>query len=140
MLELYFYMIRRPPGSTRTGTLFPYTTLFRSRLASVLERLFAQLGLLAAAGFFMQGAEDHRDHAEGRTVAHASGDEQQHEHPQEAVEVAALAALGQEMQDPQNHPNHQTQVPQRYLPPAELVHQPPKTRSTSVRDRVVKNI
>src|SRR3546814_8612894 len=26
-------MIRRPPRSTRTATLFPYTTLFRSRLA-----------------------------------------------------------------------------------------------------------
>src|SRR3546814_19936796 len=26
-------MIRRPPGSTRTDTLFPYTTLFRSYLA-----------------------------------------------------------------------------------------------------------
>src|SRR3546814_2234903 len=25
-------MIRRPPRSTRTNTLFPYTTLFRSRL------------------------------------------------------------------------------------------------------------
>src|SRR3546814_1785442 len=25
-------MIRRPPRSTRTATLFPYTTLFRSRL------------------------------------------------------------------------------------------------------------
>src|SRR3546814_19740825 len=27
-------MIRRPPRSTRTDTLFPYTTLFRSTLAS----------------------------------------------------------------------------------------------------------
>src|SRR3546814_4678469 len=27
-----FLMIRRPPRSTRTDTLFPYTTLFRSRL------------------------------------------------------------------------------------------------------------
>src|SRR3546814_8521347 len=26
-------MIRRPPRSTRTDTLFPYTTLFRSRLS-----------------------------------------------------------------------------------------------------------
>src|SRR3546814_4674712 len=26
-------MLRRPPRSTRTDTLFPYTTLFRSRLA-----------------------------------------------------------------------------------------------------------
>src|SRR3546814_16011503 len=27
---LFFLMIRRPPRSTRTDTLFPYTTLFRS--------------------------------------------------------------------------------------------------------------
>src|SRR3546814_3024342 len=27
-------MIRRPPRSTRTDTLFPYTTLFRSRVGS----------------------------------------------------------------------------------------------------------
>src|SRR3546814_17704651 len=31
-------MIRRPPRSTRTDTLFPYTTLFRS-LPAVLQRL-----------------------------------------------------------------------------------------------------
>src|SRR3546814_20581164 len=29
----FFLMIRRPPRSTRTDTLFPYTTLFRSRRA-----------------------------------------------------------------------------------------------------------
>src|SRR3546814_16754548 len=28
----FFLMIRRPPRSTRTDTLFPYTTLFRSIL------------------------------------------------------------------------------------------------------------
>src|SRR3546814_10480062 len=28
----FFLMIRRPPRSTRTDTLFPYTTLFRSDL------------------------------------------------------------------------------------------------------------
>src|SRR5213593_5226239 len=27
----FFLMIRRPPRSTRLATLFPYTTLFRSR-------------------------------------------------------------------------------------------------------------
>src|SRR3546814_17303352 len=34
-------MIRRPPRSTRTDTLFPYTTLFRSlpAMAAVTERL-----------------------------------------------------------------------------------------------------
>src|SRR3546814_11371907 len=29
--SFFFLMIRRPPRSTRTDTLFPYTTLFRSR-------------------------------------------------------------------------------------------------------------
>src|SRR3546814_14594888 len=28
----FFLMIRRPPRSTRTDTLFPYTTLFRSAI------------------------------------------------------------------------------------------------------------
>src|SRR3546814_3209265 len=42
-------MIRRPPRSTRTDTLFPYTTLFRSRLGSLLthQRLvFEPVGLV----------------------------------------------------------------------------------------------
>src|SRR3546814_13773239 len=30
MMCVFFLMIRRPPRSTRTDTLFPYTTLFRS--------------------------------------------------------------------------------------------------------------
>src|SRR3546814_18244675 len=32
-LSFFFLMIRRPPRSTRTDTLFPYPTLFRSRPA-----------------------------------------------------------------------------------------------------------
>src|SRR3546814_7649499 len=41
----FFLMIRRPPRSTRTDTLFPYTTLFRSkaidssRRQSILKKL-----------------------------------------------------------------------------------------------------
>src|SRR3546814_17093226 len=31
-------MIRRPPRSTRTDTLFPYTTLFRSRNMGLLKK------------------------------------------------------------------------------------------------------
>src|SRR3546814_2815875 len=43
-------MIRRPPRSTRTDTLFPYTTLFRSnRHAFASIGLTAALSLLAAA-------------------------------------------------------------------------------------------
>src|SRR3546814_11596500 len=33
----FFLMIRRPPRSTRTDTLFPYTTLFRSAECAALE-------------------------------------------------------------------------------------------------------
>src|SRR3546814_12458492 len=36
----FFLMIRRPPRSTRTDTLFPYTTLFRSVAAANLATLF----------------------------------------------------------------------------------------------------
>src|SRR3546814_5279381 len=42
-------MIRRPPSATRTATLFPYTTLFRSRVAgnALLEHGFALCGIRA---------------------------------------------------------------------------------------------
>src|SRR3546814_17640366 len=33
----FFLMIRRPPRATRTDTLFPYTTLFRSCAAARLK-------------------------------------------------------------------------------------------------------
>src|SRR3546814_19626611 len=38
-MVFFFLMIRRPPRSTRTDTLFPYTTLFRSRDGGVDDRL-----------------------------------------------------------------------------------------------------
>src|SRR3546814_6717654 len=42
-LCLFFLIIRRPPRSTRTDTLLPYTTLFRSAFAAIVDRLlFAQ--------------------------------------------------------------------------------------------------
>src|SRR3546814_20811104 len=50
----FFLMIRRPPRSTRTDTLFPYTTLFRSpRSGSTL--LFETLA--TAPGVFTIGDE-----------------------------------------------------------------------------------
>src|SRR3546814_2789158 len=45
MLWFFFLMIRRPPRSTRTDTLFPYTTLFRSS-ASAVPRAFRFAGWL----------------------------------------------------------------------------------------------
>src|SRR3546814_7641424 len=37
---ILFLSIRRPPRSTRTDTLFPYTTLFRSVVDDVSERAY----------------------------------------------------------------------------------------------------
>src|SRR3546814_15279334 len=44
MFDVFFFlMIRRPPRSTRTDTLFPYTTLFRSgELIALLSAAGAQ--------------------------------------------------------------------------------------------------
>src|SRR3546814_17410482 len=36
-VSFFFLIIRRPPRSTRTDTLFPYTTLFRSAALSGLS-------------------------------------------------------------------------------------------------------
>src|SRR3546814_17343479 len=53
-------MIRRPPRSTRTDTLFPYTTLFRSSAADRLRLpalwtvlLPTAIGLFAQVGFLI---------------------------------------------------------------------------------------
>src|SRR3546814_14462238 len=46
MLSFFFLMIRRPPRSTRTDTLFPYTTLFRSRKMRLAITRLSPSGLL----------------------------------------------------------------------------------------------
>src|SRR3546814_12474509 len=40
-LRFFFLRIRRPPRSTRTATLFPYTPLFRSTAYTFANRLLA---------------------------------------------------------------------------------------------------
>src|SRR3546814_602304 len=49
-------MIRRPPRSTRTDTLFPYTTLFRSAPAKVYHRFMA--GLSGAEAALLKDVDD----------------------------------------------------------------------------------
>src|SRR3546814_12576163 len=39
LLVVFVLMMRRPPISTRTDTLFPYTTLFRSAAPALLRRV-----------------------------------------------------------------------------------------------------
>src|SRR3546814_17543470 len=46
---IFFLMIRRTPRSTRTDTLFPYTTLFRSRAALAYIQVLGNEQMLASA-------------------------------------------------------------------------------------------
>src|SRR3546814_9564115 len=63
----FFLMIRRPPRSTRTDTLFPYTTLFRS--GSILaERTWKQGAGLTHAELLKDLFDWAIDHIEGREV------------------------------------------------------------------------
>src|SRR3546814_18695894 len=39
--NLFFLMLRRPSRSTRTDTLFPYTTLFQSDVKAIMAAMFA---------------------------------------------------------------------------------------------------
>src|SRR3546814_11597855 len=55
MYIFFFLMIRRPPRSTRTDTLFPYTTLFRSPEGMVKTVFDKKTGELLGA--HMIGAE-----------------------------------------------------------------------------------
>src|SRR3546814_11137455 len=50
-------MIRRPPRSTRTSTLFPYTTLFRSRRAD-FERRHADIDVHVDASMLLANLGD----------------------------------------------------------------------------------
>src|SRR3546814_15812371 len=54
VMFIFFLMIRRPTRSTRTDTLFPYTTLFRSQVISARTsdqmRKLMRLGVVKGTG------------------------------------------------------------------------------------------
>src|SRR3546814_13961094 len=56
-------MIRRPPRSTRTDTLFPYTTLFRSTSLNLFERRQAGYALTPVGEAMLASAIAVRDAA-----------------------------------------------------------------------------
>src|SRR3546814_13552187 len=55
---VFFLMIRRPPRSTRTDTLFPYTTLFRSaaQYRGTGGRVRAVIAAVAASAITLAGS------------------------------------------------------------------------------------
>src|SRR3546814_2086467 len=63
---IFFLIIRRPPRSTRTDTLFPYTTLFRSHCE------FGRVGDAALALELVDPRVDQRDAFRMRSEEHTS--------------------------------------------------------------------
>src|SRR3546814_9304292 len=84
---VFLLMIRRPPRSTRTDTLFPYTTLFRSGV----EHLEAE-DLDAAGGRSRAAADEHQHehdgHHEAAPAAVVGGGEAAAGHHRDDVEGA----------------------------------------------------
>src|SRR3546814_10762646 len=76
-------MIRRPPRSTRTDTLFPYTTLFRSRVGR------PQVGVAVAAHRFVEVVDL-------EVLARAVDAERLQHHAVEVVAVHAEQHVGEE--------------------------------------------
>src|SRR3546814_12505070 len=72
LLCVFFFMIRRLSGSTRTDTLFPYTTLFRSleQVPSALRPIFEDMASMSSYIEIVQsiGGEDYEKWAAGVDV------------------------------------------------------------------------
>src|SRR3546814_20763212 len=51
-------MIRRPPRSTRTDTLFPYTTLFRSECAGIFNEFGSKVTIVNRGDAILRGYDE----------------------------------------------------------------------------------
>src|SRR3546814_9059324 len=95
-------MIRRPPRSTRTDTLFPYTTLFRSQredsvdqlrcgVADDGEVLEVDLRLLDEAAALLAGDGRQRAVADGRGAIAEAADHRSEEHTSELQSLMRIS-------------------------------------------------
>src|SRR3546814_56786 len=99
---LFFLMIRRPPRSTRTDTLFPYTTLFRSDVARALHPNPGTLsGGLCAAVLSVWG------NADGQQALSVSA-QRQHE----CADRSVVQVLGRSTRK-KPHPNRASRLARR---------------------------
>src|SRR3546814_15221233 len=92
-LDSFFLRNRRPPGSTRTDTLFPYTTLFRSERAAITRAGAPVYIDYAHTPDAIEAALDAlRPHASGRLILvfGAGGDRDQAKRP----EMGRVAEIG----------------------------------------------
>src|SRR3546814_9763270 len=82
-----FFILRRPPRSTRTDTLFPYTTLFRSIPCAIVPLLFQRFisgeeiharAVWFVAGTGLRGRRDRLRDLFGRLDQPAAGGQRTH--------------------------------------------------------------
>src|SRR3546814_1250607 len=91
-------MIRRPPRSTRTYTLFPYTTLFRSVMDRVIPKLLRDgdephvvLGELAVVIFHVEGIAEKAREAEPAPRRRARASTRSEEHTSELQSLMRIS-------------------------------------------------
>src|SRR3546814_3582866 len=83
-------MIRRPPRSTRTDTLFPYTTLFRSLGAAPSAARGADAGRQPAPGVLPRGTAGRSDAGPARLAGRAP-DARSEEHTSELQSLMRIS-------------------------------------------------
>src|SRR3546814_2114760 len=81
---IFFLMIRRPPRSTRTDTLFPYTTLFRSGAARADRE-----AVLAAR--HLADRRNHRSGAAGEAFGELAAFRRSEEHTSELQSLMRIS-------------------------------------------------
>src|SRR3546814_12835344 len=59
IVVIFFLMIRRPPRSTRTDTLFPYTTLFRSNAIRAMRDADFRIRTDLSCTLFLAGPDEY---------------------------------------------------------------------------------
>src|SRR3546814_4974413 len=88
-------MIRRPPRSTRTDTLFPYTTLFRSQREQRMDLgINGKIAFVAGGSQGMGAAAASILAAEGCRVAVVARNQERIDHAVERIRSAGGMAIG----------------------------------------------
>src|SRR3546814_7434641 len=92
-LFVFFLRIRRPPRSTRTDTLFPYTTLFRSVVRPSYLPFLLTCACQGPQSFLERGiGRTPAQHSLGLAISHASaGLERSEEHTSELQSLMRIS-------------------------------------------------
>src|SRR3546814_2591649 len=96
---VFFLMIRRPPRSTRTDTLLPYTTLFRSETAEAApQRRAAAAGSIGRRRFHdnrqrspLAGCDSRRERLLGHQFSQARPTDRSEEHTSELQSLMRIS-------------------------------------------------